>query len=41
MGKDFIRIQKDIANDKIEVVEGAFIGMVIGLLTISVICILL
>ena len=40
MSKDFIKIQKDIANEKIEVIEGIFIGVVAALLASLITCVL-
>ena len=40
MSKYFIKIQKDIANEKIEVIEGIFIGVVASLLASLITCVL-
>lgn len=35
--KDYINIQKDIADERIEVIEGAFIGTTIGLILLAIV----
>ena len=41
--KDFVNVQMEIANECIEVIEGVFIGVVVGLLILGIttVCILL
>ena len=39
MQRDFIKEQKDIADARIEVIEGAFIGVIIGLVILFVVTI--
>lgn len=35
--KNFVNIQKDIANERIEVIEGVFIGTIIGLILLAIV----
>ena len=39
MQRDFIKEQKEIVNERIEVIEGAFIGVVVGLVLLVVVTI--
>lgn len=39
MQRDFIKEQKEIANERIEVIEGVFIGLIIGLVLLAVVTI--